>query len=440
MKQSRRDVLKTGAGLAGAGLLSSLAGCGALSDVPVIGDTVSGSAYYSDWLVDPGAINQDDYYDFTGFQPTALSENDEFSDSDAYDLLESSVEGDDAFGPTDISFEDIEELVSRASGDVYIASGSFTTEDIVDELEDQDYEEESELDTGERVMLSNAARSCYAVSDDHIIAVLSFLTDNEDVESPAEPSYDDDVQTDVRSISYGETVTGELNYTDPGGRRGEYEPITFDGSAGDIITIDMVSNDDTYLMLDDPDGNTVAENDDYSGFDSRIEEYTLEQSGEYTIIATSYSSYDNFDYQLSLTRVGSADDLVDSVTEVANVQNGDTTSYMDESEDAADLVNALGGGNIVTGSVHEEEEGDNPENGAIEASVAEGLSFSLSDDQFDVTGVVVFDSENDFDDGDIEDWAEEGTTLASEEIDDIEVSQDGRVGTFSGVCDADELF
>jgi hypothetical protein len=108
----------------------------------------------------------------------------------------------------------------------------------------------------------------------------------------------------LRSISYGQTAQGELDEQDPYGYRGYYEPVTFEGTAGDVVTISMSSADDTYLMLQNPAGDIVAENDDYDGLDSQITEYALEDGGTYTIIATSYSDGDLFEYTLTLNMVG----------------------------------------------------------------------------------------------------------------------------------------
>jgi len=109
--------------------------------------------------------------------------------------------------------------------------------------------------------------------------------------------------TDLRSISYGETAEGEIDEQDPESNiyRGYYEPVTFEGSAGDDARIEMTSRDDTYLILLAPNGTVVGENDDYRGLDSRIDA-ELPTDGQYTIIATSFSRRATFEYELSLER------------------------------------------------------------------------------------------------------------------------------------------
>jgi hypothetical protein len=112
--------------------------------------------------------------------------------------------------------------------------------------------------------------------------------------------------TDLRSISVGQTRTGELDSGDPNENRfrGYYEPVSLDADAGQYLDIEMTSQGDTYLFLLDPSGQVVAENDDFDGLNSRIE-YETRESGEYTIIATSFSEDATFEYQLSV-REGSA--------------------------------------------------------------------------------------------------------------------------------------
>ena len=106
---------------------------------------------------------------------------------------------------------------------------------------------------------------------------------------------------DLRSISYDQTRYGTIDTHDPFGNRGYYEPVTFSGNAGDEVTISMYSaTGDSYLKLLSPSGSVIAENDDYSDYDSQVS-LTLPESGQYTIIATSYGDRDTFDYSLAIS-------------------------------------------------------------------------------------------------------------------------------------------
>lgn len=69
--------------------------------------------------------------------------------------------------------------------------------------------------------------------------------------------------------------------------RDEY---TFSGSAEQAVAIQLKSADfDTLLILQDPDGNELERNDDYGGTLNSMIVITLPISGEYTVIASSFS-------------------------------------------------------------------------------------------------------------------------------------------------------
>ena len=113
-------------------------------------------------------------------------------------------------------------------------------------------------------------------------------------------SSDGDTQTNnanpspvVATLSYGQTVNGEL--TEDDGVAGEWrnanaDAYEFQGSSGDTVNISMTSDPvDTYLILEGPNGDRVAVNDDHGmSLDSEIS-YTLQQSGTFTIWATTYT-------------------------------------------------------------------------------------------------------------------------------------------------------
>ena len=111
------------------------------------------------------------------------------------------------------------------------------------------------------------------------------------------------MQANIDSISVGETKTSTLDDKDPHSSQfnGYHERVTLDADTGTTVNIAMESSDDTYLYLLDPNDNVVAQNDDYEGLDSQISAFTLSASGDYTIIATSFSSSATFVYNLTVT-------------------------------------------------------------------------------------------------------------------------------------------
>ncbi|MFQ3567423.1 MAG: pre-peptidase C-terminal domain-containing protein [Aggregatilineales bacterium] len=106
------------------------------------------------------------------------------------------------------------------------------------------------------------------------------------------------------TIEFGQTVRGNLV-------SGREDNITFRASAGDRVTIDMISNEfDTYLILIGPDGVQVTSDDDSGdGFNARIENFLLPQSGIYTIVARGWSLEASGAYELTLVRGGTAQPL-----------------------------------------------------------------------------------------------------------------------------------
>jgi serine protease Do len=119
------------------------------------------------------------------------------------------------------------------------------------------------------------------------------------------------LQTDLRSIGYNETATGEIDENDPRSDafRGFPEPVSCNGTAGDAVSIDMSAADgDPFLILLGPDGGVVANNDDTPGSLNASIETTLPETGEYTIIATGFSREDTFRYSLSVRRIGGPTD------------------------------------------------------------------------------------------------------------------------------------
>ena len=84
---------------------------------------------------------------------------------------------------------------------------------------------------------------------------------------------------------------------------GSSQQYTFAGNEGDIVSIYMVATEgdlDTYLILLDPSGNIIIEDDDgYGGTDSLINELELPETGLYTIIATAFDDTTSGNYELA---------------------------------------------------------------------------------------------------------------------------------------------
>lgn len=81
-----------------------------------------------------------------------------------------------------------------------------------------------------------------------------------------------------------------------------YEEHYFEGRAGQTVTVMLQSNDfDTYLILVDPAGNVVGENDDMEpdNYNSALT-VTLPQNGTYRVIANSYDQTGRGNYTITV--------------------------------------------------------------------------------------------------------------------------------------------
>ncbi|MFC1499463.1 caspase family protein [Candidatus Zixiibacteriota bacterium] len=110
-------------------------------------------------------------------------------------------------------------------------------------------------------------------------------------------------QQDIRRLSPGQSLSGTLEPGDNTLEADRYTDIfTFDGQAGQTISVEMTSSDfDTYIGLAFPSEESI-ENDDHEGSTNRSRiDLTLQETGRYSVIATSYASGETGSYQVSLT-------------------------------------------------------------------------------------------------------------------------------------------
>lgn len=127
----------------------------------------------------------------------------------------------------------------------------------------------------------------------------------------------DDLNANV--ITYGDVVRGELS--DSTGSI----PYLFDAQAGDTVVISMVADDtdelDTYLELYGPDGDVLAENDDFQNLNSQIE-FLIPANGTYIIVATRFGGEGAFtltlDAFVSNESAPSGNDATDSTSDSAS--------------------------------------------------------------------------------------------------------------------------
>jgi hypothetical protein len=111
------------------------------------------------------------------------------------------------------------------------------------------------------------------------------------------------VTRDVRTLTVGGPVSGELDDADATFEAGEYhDTYVFDGEEGQTFRVELMSSDfDTYLGLVTPSGDEIA-NDDFDGdTDRSVIELTLPEAGRYRVQATSYGAAETGRYRLALS-------------------------------------------------------------------------------------------------------------------------------------------
>ncbi|MBD1909054.1 MULTISPECIES: pre-peptidase C-terminal domain-containing protein [unclassified Leptolyngbya] len=81
-----------------------------------------------------------------------------------------------------------------------------------------------------------------------------------------------------------------------------YDQYTFDGQAGQEVTVSLSSNEfDTYLAILGPDGDVVGENDDSGNSTNSEITVTLSVTGTYTVVANAYDTNGRGRYTVMVT-------------------------------------------------------------------------------------------------------------------------------------------
>ncbi len=104
------------------------------------------------------------------------------------------------------------------------------------------------------------------------------------------------------SLRLGDSVSGDLVDGDQIAENdGFQDSFFFTGNSGETIVVDLTASDfDTVLALQTPAGE-LFENDDYQGSTDQSQlQLTLQESGRYRILVSSYSSGETGDYQLAV--------------------------------------------------------------------------------------------------------------------------------------------
>lgn len=127
-----------------------------------------------------------------------------------------------------------------------------------------------------------------------------------------------------------------------------YDEYRFEGQAGQTIVILLESAKfDAYLLLRDPQGNTIAKNDDRAGANNARITVTLPVAGSYAVLANSSGSEKTGEYRLNI-KVATAQDIAlmepDRLAEQGNQQKQDKqyTAALESFQKALELYRAAG--------------------------------------------------------------------------------------------------
>ncbi|MCA0458440.1 MAG: clostripain-related cysteine peptidase [Chloroflexi bacterium] len=145
-----------------------------------------------------------------------------------------------------------------------------------------------------------SARIEFTVPEDgeYIIAALAYDPGPYVLELESEGGSSNTPVSDIDNLSYGDTVSGEAIDID------NAVVYTFEGRANDVVMITLSSEDvDTYLVLADADGKSLAENDDIDKRNTNsYVEAVLPANGTYLI---GVFAYDAGPFELTIESSGS---------------------------------------------------------------------------------------------------------------------------------------
>jgi hypothetical protein len=148
-------------------------------------------------------------------------------------------------------------------------------------------------DTGESVsiLIAYTVRDEIAEFEPTLLAIAETMQTMPPSDTPAIGS----ISPQGGAIAYGDVVEAVL-------RSGDGDRYTFEGAEGDIVTIRMEGDFDTYLELYDPNDSMLTSDDDSGGdLNSLIDSFVLPEDGTYAIVARPLSGDGSGTYTLTLS-------------------------------------------------------------------------------------------------------------------------------------------
>jgi hypothetical protein len=281
-------MLRRSAATVGAGTLLGIAGCSSLNPF-------GGGGAYANWLPVPDDIDAGDHYQFTYLDTENLEGNeDELPDDFDLSFFEST------WSPADIDWEDTSTILSFDS--VIVADAEFTREDVVSDLEDEDFDEDTDHQ-GYTLYLGPNELQAFALNDSNLLVafgviqsdpidLLEAAIDANNGEAERYGEDNDDLSTLVGELGGGSVVTGrtteEPDNDDPEAGRFDHmvargNESAIDGDTADrrwVVVYDSADDVDTDDLEDWVDANDGSD----EMFDD-VDDISYNQNGRLGIVS-----------------------------------------------------------------------------------------------------------------------------------------------------------
>lgn len=158
----RRTFVQTGVAAALGVGTAATAGC---SNLPLVG---SGGGAYTNWLHEPGEVTDRDHYSVNVIRPETVVGNEDAFDDSYVDGVEGAY--DDMLDPTGLDTDEAREIVNTNVGTVFL--GSFQVDDVVADLEDEDFDDDDEVG-GFTIYTTDDEGRAWAVSSGALVGTFS---------------------------------------------------------------------------------------------------------------------------------------------------------------------------------------------------------------------------------------------------------------------------
>lgn len=247
---TRRSVLRRAGTAVGAGALASVAGC--VDSLPGLG---SGGTSYETWLPEPDTVTSGDHSSFWFLDTATFESNEDELDDSMVDTLESIEQ---VWQPVGVDWDETSTIL-LLDNVVPVVEADFETEDVVDDLEDEDFDEDDEY---EGYRLFERDTRGFAVGNGRLIAIGQFIRSEDpiddleaiiDVNNGEEDRYVDEVEEMsvlVDELGNGTSINGRtLDAPDePAPEQGVFDEMVAEGHAS---SINGETADETYVIVYD---------------------------------------------------------------------------------------------------------------------------------------------------------------------------------------------